>query len=170
MDQAFDFGLLNTQKDPRFGKRKYGRFGTIENNGCGLIALYNIERAARPETRFDPFYDARKAIKTNLFGLLGTKPYAIRKNLERKGFSVSDIDQKHPEPSARFDAVIVLYWYWFGAHYVAGFRDENGMYTMYNYYTSPYALPLAAFLDTLKAAKNRVVHVWGVDFPKNGEG
>ena len=92
MDPTFDYGLLNTQKDPRFADRRYGRLGTIAKNGCGMIALYNVERAARPETRFDPFYDARKSIKTNLFGLLGTKPSSIRKNLEAKGFAVTDID------------------------------------------------------------------------------
>ena len=91
MDQTFDFGLLNTQKDPRFAQRKYGRFGTIAKNGCGLIALYNIERAADPETRFDPYYDARNTIKTNLFGLLGTRMSAIRKKLESKGFQVFDV-------------------------------------------------------------------------------
>ena len=165
MDQSFDFGLLNTQKDPRFGKRRYGRLGTIANNGCGLIALYNIERAAYPETRFDPYYDARKTIKTNLFGLLGTRMSAIRKKLEPKGFRVCDIDLHHTKDEPRHDAVIVLYWYWFGAHYVAGFQKDDGTYTMYNYYTSPYALPLDKFMETLKEHRNRVVHVWGVDFP-----
>ncbi len=166
MEKAFDYGLLNTQKDPRFGARKFGRLGTISGNGCGLIALYNIERAARPETRFDPFYEARKSIKTSLFGLLGTRPSSIRKNLERRGYTVHDLEPKHLDPDTRYDAVIVLYWYWFGAHYVAGFADRNDTYKMYNYYTSPYALPLDRFLETLKKNKNRVVHVWGVDFPQ----
>ncbi|MBR2644468.1 MAG: hypothetical protein IKD54_04175 [Clostridia bacterium] len=169
MDQTFDFGLLNTQKDPRFAQRKYGRFGTIAKNGCGLIALYNIERAADPETRFDPYYDARNTIKTNLFGLLGTRMSAIRKKLESKGFQVYDIDRRQPESAQPYDAVIVLYWYWFGAHYVAGFADGNGGYTMYNYYSSPYALPLDAFLKTLREHKNRVVRVWGVYFPPKAE-
>jgi hypothetical protein len=165
MNADLDYGLLNTQQDPRFGDRKYGRLGTIAKNGCGLIALYNVERAARPETRFDPFYDARKPIKTTLFGLLGTRPSSIRKNLARKGFIVTDIDRKHPEGNASHDAVIVLYWYWFGAHYVAGFADGNGAYTMYNYFSTPYAQPLENFLRTVRGHKNRVVHIWGVDFP-----
>ena len=74
-----DYGFLNTQTDPRFGDRKYGRLGTIAKNGCGLIALYNVERAADARTQFDPYYENRKPIKTNLFGLLGTRPSAIEK-------------------------------------------------------------------------------------------
>ena len=165
MNKSFDYGLLNTQTDPRFAERKFGRLGTIAKNGCGMIALYNVERAACPETRFEPYYDARKAIKTNLFGLLGTRPSSIRKILEPKGFRITDIDPRHPDPNETHDAVIVLYWFWFGAHYVAGFHREDGAYRMYNYFTEPYALPLNKFLEILKNGKNRVVRVWGVDFP-----
>ena len=166
MDQAFDYGLLNTQTDPRFGDRRYGRLGTIAKNGCGMIALYNVERAARPETRFEPFYDARQSIKTNLFGLLGTRPSTIRRNLEAKGFKVCDLDVKRPQANPRHDAVIVLYWYWFGAHYVTGLLNKHGEYTFYNYYVSPYGLSLARFLETLKKSKQHAVRAWGVDFPQ----
>ena len=166
MEPSFDYGLLNSQTDPRFGSRKYGRLGTVAKNGCGIIALYNVERAACPETRFEPYYAARDAIKTNLFGLLGTRPSSIRRILEPKGFRLREIDPKHPDPELTHDAVIVLYWFWFGAHYVAGFRRDDGTYTMYNYYTTPYALPLNRFLETLKAKKNHIVRVWGIDFPK----
>lgn len=165
MEKAFDYGILNTQTDPRFGDRKYGRLGTVAKNGCGMIALYNVERAARPETRFDPFYDARKSIKTNLFGLLGTKPSSIRKNLEAKGFAVTDIDFRRLKAEPHHDAVIVLYWYWFGAHYVAGLKNTHERYTVYNYYTEPYAIRLSTFLNTQKKSKHYVVRVWGVDFP-----
>ena len=166
MDRTFDYGLLNTQTDPRFADRKYGRLGTVAKNGCGMIALYNVERAARPDTRFEPYYEARDAIKTNLFGLLGTRPSSVREILEPKGFKVTELDKKHPDGGIRHDAVIVLYWYWFGAHYVSGFRNREGTYTLYNYFTRPYAMSLDRFLETLKSSKNHVVRVWGVDFPK----
>ena len=148
MDRTFDYGLLNTQTDPRFADRKYGRLGTVAKNGCGMIALYNVER------------------KTNLFGLLGTRPSSVREILEPKGFKVTELDKKHPEGDIRHDAVIVLYWYWFGAHYVSGFLNREGTYTLYNYFTRPYAMSLDRFLETLKTSKNHVVRVWGVDFPK----
>ena len=163
MEPTYDYGLLNTQTDPRFADRRYGRLGTVAKNGCGMIALYNVERAARPSTRFEPYYEARKAIKTNLFGLLGTRPSSIRRILEQKGFKVCEIDPKHVGAHANHDAVIVLYWYWFGAHYVAGLRKDDA-YTLYNYYVQPYTQPLDAFLKNLKQKKNRVVRVWGIDF------
>ena len=53
MEHLYDYGILNTQADPRFGARRYGRFGNLAKNGCGMIALYNVERAARADTRFE---------------------------------------------------------------------------------------------------------------------
>ena len=165
MGEQTDYGLLNTQNDPRFGDRRYGRFGTMAKNGCGLIALYNVMRTARPDTRFEPFYAGRKSIKTNLFGLLGTRPSSIRKNLEANGFQVERIPKNRAEQAQRFDAVIVLYWYWFGAHYVAGIADRNTEYRLYNMFTEPYVMPLPKFLRFLKEHHNFVVRVGGIRFP-----
>lgn len=166
MENRLDYGLLNTQTDPRFGSRKYGRLGTMAKNGCGLIALYNVERASNGAIRFDPFYEARKPIKTNLFGLLGTRPSSVRKNLERKGYRVERILQKTAEDAPAYDAVIVLYWYWFGAHYVAGIAEKNGVYRLYNQFTEPCPMKLPGFLRYLKEHRKFVVRVWGIRFPK----
>ena len=165
MKEEFDFGLLNSQTDERYGNRPYGLLGTVARNGCGIIALYNIERAADDRTRFEPYYAQRKQIKTNLFGLLGTRPSAIAKILRKKAFEVEPIRRKDAENAEAFDGVIVLMWYFFGAHYVAGFRNDNDTYTMYNFFVKPYPMPLKSFLETLRRGKNRVVRVWGVDFP-----
>ena len=164
--QVNDYGMLNTQTDPRFGGRKYGRLGTIAKNGCGLIALYNVERAADAKTQFDPFYEARQSIKTNLFGLLGTRPSSVQKNLLAKGFSVARIQKTEAAEAEKHDAVIVLYWYRFGAHYVAGIIEPDGAYRLYNEFTEPYPMQLHDYLAFLKKHKKHVVHIWGVDFPK----
>ena len=130
MTETPDYGLLNDQEDARFGARRFGRFGTVAKNGCGMIALYNIERAANEETRFEPFYEARKPIKTNFFGLLGTRPSTISKNLKRKGFTVERIRKKKAGEAPLYDGVIVLYWHFFGAHYVAGIGKGDGTYML----------------------------------------
>lgn len=160
-----DYGLINTQTDPRFGNRKYGRLGTLKKNGCGLIALYNVERAADGVTQFDSYYENRKPIKTNLFGLLGTRPSSVEQQLKRKGFVVERILPKDAGQTPHYDAVIVLYWYWLGAHYVAGIACENDAYRLYNEFTEPYPMALAPYLAYLKTHKKRVVRVWGVRFP-----
>ena len=164
-----DYGMLNTQTDPRFGDRKYGRFGTIAKNGCGLIALYNVTRAADGTTQFDPFYENRGALRTNLFGLLGTKPSSLVKNLPEKRFTVTKIAPKAAEQAPRSDAVIVLYWYRFGAHYVSGFACENGAYRLYNEFVEPYPMTLPDYLKFLKAHHKHVVRIWGVQFPPRTE-
>ena len=161
-----DYGMLNTQTDPRFGGRKYGRLGTIAKNGCGLIALYNVERAANAATQFDPFYEARKPIKTNLFGLLGTRPSAVSRHLIQKGFRVTKIARKTADAEPMHDAIIVLYWFPFGAHYVAGIADGSGRYLLYNEFTEPHPMLLPRYLDFIRERKRHLVRVWGVDFPK----
>lgn len=166
MKEEFDFGLLNSQTDERYGNRPYGLLGTVARNGCGIIALYNIERAADDRTRFEPYYAQRKQIKTNLFGLLGTRPSAIAKILRKKAFDVEPIRRKDAENAEAFDGVIVLMWYFFGAHYVAGIGCGNGTYTFYNQFRRPKQMKLSEFLHTLQAEKQHVVRIWGVRFPK----
>lgn len=165
MKETLDFGLLNDQADNRFGDRKFGRFGTVAKNGCGMIALYNIQRAADDTTRFDPFYEARKPIKTNFFGLLGTRPSTIPKNLKKKGFHVERIREKKAGEAALFDGVIVLYWHFFGAHYVAGIGNGDGTYTMYNQFAKPSAMKLPDFLTHLRKFKLHPYRIWGIRFP-----
>ncbi len=166
MKEIKDLGFLNDQADVRFAERKFGRFGNVGKNGCGMLALYNIERAADETTRFDPFYEARKPIKTNFFGLLGTRPSTIPKNLKRKGYEVKRIKPKEAENAEAFDGVIVLYWYFFGAHYVAGIGDGSGAYMLYNQFSTPKAMKLADFLEHLTKQKLRIFRVWGIRFPK----
>ncbi len=166
MDSQTDFGLLNTQTDPRFGDRKYGRLGTVAKNGCGMIALYNVERAANDQTRFEPYYEARKPIKTNLFGLLGTRPSTIAKNLRKKQFEVERIRIRDAASTPLYDAVIVLYWHFFGAHYVAGIGRGDGTYTLYNEYQKPFPLKLDVYIGELKKRKMHPYRIWGVRFPK----
>ena len=169
MEIKRDPGLLNSQSDPRYGSRRYGRFGTVGKNGCGMIALFNVERAADASTEFDPFYEARKPIKTNFFGLMGTRPSSVAKTLRKKGFSVKKIRLKKAKDAEPFDAVIVLYWHFIGAHYVAGIGNGDGTYTLYNQFTEPYAMNLDAFLKHLRKRKQHPYRVWGIGFPQKNE-
>ncbi|MBR0508217.1 MAG: hypothetical protein IJJ86_06365 [Clostridia bacterium] len=131
-----------------------------------MIALYNVERAANPETQFDAFYAARKPIKTNLFGLLGTRPSTVRKNLRNKGFDVTKIRIKEADTAELYDAVIVLYWRFFGAHYVTGIRNEAGAYTFYNEFKTPLSMTLGAFLAHVRKHRQHPYRIWGIRFPK----
>lgn len=169
MQKEPDFGLLNSQTDERYGSRRYGLLGTVAKNGCGMIALYNIERAADDRTRFEPYYAARKQIKTNLFGLLGTRPSVVAKNLRKKGFEVVPFRPKDAEKAEAFDGVIVLSWYLFGAHYVAGIGNSSGTYTFYNEFARPRSMKLTEFLKNAAATKQHPIRIWGIRFPKKDE-
>ena len=169
MDEQNEFGFLNNQNDTRVARRKYGRFGTVGKNGCGMIALYNIERAADQRTQFEAFYEARDRIKTNMMGLLGTRQSTIAKNLKRMRFQVQRISIPNAAEAEPFDGVIVLYWWLFGAHYVAGIRNERGTYTFYNQFSTPYDMPLQDFITYLKQKKLHPHRIWGVRFPEKQE-
>lgn len=169
MKEELDFGLLNTQTDERFGDRPYGLLGTVAKNGCGIIAMYNIERAADDKTRFEPYYAARKQIKTNLFGLLGTRPSAVAKNLRKKGYEVVSFRPKDADTAETFDGVIVLSWFFYGAHYVAGIGSGNGMYTFYNEFARPRQMKLTEFLQNAVNTKQHPIRIWGIRFPKKQE-
>lgn len=166
MNEPVDYGFLNSQTDQRYGGRRFGRLGTIAKNGCGLIALYNIERAADDTTRFEPFYDARKQIRTHFFGLLGTNASSIVRILRKKGFEVQRIRLKKAEEAEPFDGVIVLYWFFWGAHYVAGIGNADGTYTFYNQFTSPGRMDLPALLKRVKSFRQHPFRIWGVRFPQ----
>ncbi len=169
MKEQIDYGFLNTQMDPRFADRKFGRFGTMAKNGCGIIALYNVERAANNNVQFEPFYDARKQIKTNLFGALGTRPSSISKHLKGKGMQVTRIHIDQVSRAPFYDSIIVLYWYWFGAHYVAGIADKENSYTFYNAFTSPVSMTLEDYIAYLKRNKYHTVRIWGIRFPREND-
>ena len=169
MNKTVDFGLLNSQTDERYGSRKYGKLGTIAKNGCGMIALYNIERAADETVRFEPFYEARKQIKTNFFGLLGTRTSSIARNLRKKGFEVRSFRPKKATDAELYDGVIVLAWFFYGAHYISGIGNGDGTYTFYNQYYKPCTMTLTAFLEDQARFKQHPYRVWGIQFPKREE-
>ena len=169
MNETNDFGLLNSQNDARYGDRRYGLLGTMAKNGCGIIALYNIERASDEKTQFERYYAARKQIKTNLFGLLGTRPASIAKILRSKGFQVQSFRPKKAAEAEVFDGVIVLAWYLFGAHYVAGIGKGDGTYTFYNHFSKPCAMTLKDFLENQKTVKQHPIRIWGIRFPEKQE-
>ncbi len=117
-------------KNISFGK------GNIADNGCGVIASYNIMRHKGFEEKFLQVKDDIIACRgLNFFGLLGVRPFAIKRYLKRKGIKVKlAFGKKHfVSNSNKADSVIVLL-KWKGTlcmHYIAGINDK-GVYRYYN--------------------------------------
>ncbi len=84
-EEMGDVGIIYDQhkiKDMKFG------FGSVERNGCGAVAIYNILQL---EGRPTPLPEIIKKLDFGgeiLFGVGGSWPYAVKRALEDYGFKV----------------------------------------------------------------------------------
>jgi len=111
---------------------KVGILGNMEDNGCGIISIYNAE-VILGNTNIT-LADAAAAINGNPLGpvaggLLGTNPFAVEGYFAKQGYHVKWITDLN-NVSKDAAAYIILYaWYngkTVGAHYQAASYDENG--------------------------------------------
>jgi hypothetical protein len=118
---------------------KWGPLGNIVDNGCGVIAAYNVFYSKNPYTSFIKVRDELKKIGAYiLFGKLGVLPAALASYMESKfndvysNFDILGIDllnSVNVEKSGQANAVIVLV-AWDnvlekGMHYFTGIRKEG---------------------------------------------
>jgi len=117
---------------------RWGLYGNIADNGCGVIAAYNVLYSKNPNTNFFRVRDRLGYMGGDLgFGMLGTKPGILEKYMESKfndvsmDFNVLGIDiLKNAEKTGQADAVIVCVMWEKpledgGAHYFAGIRKDG---------------------------------------------
>lgn len=80
---------LTRQDDPAVASLTYGRLGkTVDHVGCGLVAIYNVMHAlGMPQDFRDILRDAQRLHMPWLFGVFGTKPWAIKRYFAHKGIS-----------------------------------------------------------------------------------
>lgn len=82
-----EIDIISNQHSSNVKDLKYG-FGTIDENGCGAVAIYNILLL---ENKKKPLPNVIQAMDGGqyFFGLLGTKPTQMMKYLKSLGYSVS---------------------------------------------------------------------------------
>ena len=125
------------QEDPSIASLSFGKKGTVGNNGCGLVALYNVRVASGYRKSFKEFHKQMSGIPMMclLWGRLGTNPASVTGALYG-WFGNKNVYTKAKEVNGQFDAIIVLYVWrskWsIGAHYYAAISIGNGRYIVYN--------------------------------------
>lgn len=149
--------FINRQNTHELRKKRYGLFGNIASNGCGVIAAHNVLTANGIEMNFDR---TMRCIECRLgtaigFGKLGTNILSLMGFLNR--FFALRIRFIALGKGRRFkecSSVIIMY-YWIkskriGAHYIAGVRSGDDCFDFYNYSALPTHAPIEDFITGMK--------------------
>jgi len=137
-------GYIDDQSNFYGSDLSFGPAGNVADNGCGLVALYNVAKAGGLPYSFNELHDILFGGlgwvgTTNFFGSMGMNPNLIMEFFERN-FGNADFGFRNfSYMYGDYDAVIILYAYTepqIGAHYIAGINNGNGTYRFYNYTTT----------------------------------
>ena len=137
-------GYIDDQSNFYGSDLSFGPTGNVADNGCGLVALYNVAKADGLPYSFNELHDILFGGlgwvgTTNFFGSMGMNPNLIMEFFERN-FGNADFGFRNfSYMYGDYDAVIILYAYTepqIGAHYIAGINNGNGTYRFYNYTTT----------------------------------
>lgn len=107
---------------------KYG-LGTVAKNGCGAIAVYNILVL---ENKYKPFPEIIKYFDNdneNIFGLLGTNPFAVKSYLKKQGYKTKIYFKEKNFKDAAINSkyAILMYVNWEYGHFQLLY-DYDGQY------------------------------------------
>ena len=147
----------------------FGLWGNIADNGCGLVALHNLNVAAGRYAEFGELY---LDIKTNycatwlLGGLTGTFPLTIEKYLV-SNYGRENVYNVKIDSNETFDAIIVLYAHSEGGHYFTGVNIGGGIYKTYN--QRGFVGDIASIYNEVikkgfQSGTNSLYYIWGVNF------
>lgn len=127
-----EIDIISNQHSEDVKDLKYG-FGTIGNNGCGAVAIYNImslENRKTPLPEIIKYLDAGQYV----FGLLGTCPSRIVSYFRAQGFDCSlHKDKSEFERLAQeSDYSIYIYAGFNGGHYNLLVPNGDGTFESIN--------------------------------------
>ena len=177
-DTRWDGSIINDQDAYPKTKGSFGITGSIADNGCGAIAINNVnalldQRLPGKKRRFDEtLYDIVKdsAANTNLGGVLGMDPTYVPDYYRARGCDVQFYSDAGKVPKDH-DAYLVLYFYIEngipGAHYAAAEYDKNKQkFIVYNDRRDGKE-DKHSLLSQMKEKKRALFFtVWGIDAPK----
>ncbi|MBQ3592937.1 MAG: hypothetical protein II982_01080, partial [Clostridia bacterium] len=139
-DDVVNENCINGQGVNDIKDLKFGNYGTIAKNGCGVIAMYNALTLNGIDVEFEDILDEANKMPglVLLGGIWGTNPNKIGDVLENHGLNYA----KYNNPEDFNDAIkqggtyIVSFWnennWEDGAHIVAFTSDKDGNIIVYN--------------------------------------
>jgi len=177
---TWDDSMITNQ---RLYSKNIGSFGAVGNysdNGCGPIAIHNVNRLLGEESTFaDVAYelDSDSRNTAALGGVLGMNPLVVREYFGSKGYDVTLYNGiKNVKPD--HDAYLAMYIYknsdgTLGGHYVAMKQDPKTKdYITYNEVYSTHPVPMKELDDLGRLNEDGSVDkenprlltvIWGID-------
>ncbi len=134
----------------------WGFYGNIADNGCGVIAAYNVLVSKNSKVLFyDVYLTLRDLGGPILQGLLGTNPATIKYLMGlcfNKVYSCTFYKkQKWIDIAGKSEAVIVLYkTRKLGMHYIAGIKVNRDEFRFYNADTLDFKVAKVTIYDLIK--------------------
>lgn len=170
-DATWGTEIINNQSDYSDSAGTFGALGSIAKNGCGIIAMHNVNQILGLNIAFDDFYYALRKydfLSTNLGGTLGMNPDVVTL-YNYLGANVTHYETPF-NVSKDHDAYIALYFRLFGAHYIAAeYNESTGKYEVYNLYSDKAEMVELNSLSSQSVRGSFLWTVWGIDLPITNE-
>ena len=157
------YDYIISQTDSNIANKTFGSDGTIGENGCGLVAYYNVLVGAGYDVDFDKLNNQVGSSFALVNGLLGTNPFALTNQL-KKQFGSNNVSIISPESTELYDAIIVMY-VWtrnnrIGVHYYAAINNGSGIYTPYNDGNRN----SSNYQSMITGTNGRIISIWGINY------
>lgn len=123
--------IINNQTE--YESLRYG-LGNIADNGCGAIACYNIfvlENKYKPLPEIISYFDRSNQ---NLYGILGTNPFAISRYMSAEGYnsSVYFNSSRFIEVAENSKYSILMFFNFSGGHFQLLTDYDGETFQLYN--------------------------------------
>lgn len=141
---------ITRQKDPAIASLPYGRLKkTVDHVGCGLVAVYNVMlRLGQPQAFEDVVRDAQRLRLPWLFGVFGTKPWALTKYFREKGVPCTRTNDCEAWQAALQNCRAAILCTWndkrrHGIHFYAVVNENGSLYALNRYSNCDHPTPYA---------------------------
>ena len=165
--------FIDDQHDVLIKDLYFGIFGNISNNGCGIVAMYNLCIGRGDTIDFNEFRFSTQFLPIHLVGgTFGVDPicFDIFSRLIFGGNNVKHI--LNYSEAENYDALVYCYLWQdkstgnIGGHYFTAINEGNKSFKVYNDSSrqSGSIYDIRSSFTHDKSAQNWIVAVWGINY------
>ncbi|MEG2521231.1 MAG: hypothetical protein RSA86_07850, partial [Christensenellaceae bacterium] len=152
-------GFIGEQGNERYKDIKFGPKGNVNQNGCGAIAVQNMNLMLGKKSNFIDVvnqFNQDSDESTILGGIVGGNPKYLKSIYEDQGYQVKEVRRAEelPKDGSKF-MLLSFYKDPIGAHYEAAEWTDTGKLRVYNTSSAQNGLAYMEF-DDLQAYQKKV--------------